>query len=143
MAFICENLTDDDKRFIEEFQFHMPIGDVKSLVRMPEKWVSDREKGYFLICLAGRGYVFNQEYPPYYYRLIVDKQVIEIVARYQSEGDYDSGIKMTWRLESIFVPHSLNYIKEDLILDIVKSAIAAYGNVHKNGHVISTNFDKD
>lgn len=143
MAFICENLTDEDKRFIEGFQFHMPIGDVKSLVRMPEKWVSDREKGYFLICLAGRGYVFDQEYPPYYYRLIVDRQVIEIVARYQSEGDYDSGIKMTWRLESIFVPHSLNYIKEDLVLDIVKSAIAAYGNVHKNGHVISTNFVKD
>lgn len=142
MSFVCERLNEDDKKYIKSFDFHMPLGNVTELINIPDKWVSDRDKGYYMICIAGRGYFFDEEYPPYFYKLIIDNKVIEINARYQSSGNYASGVEMTWRLESICVLGSLNHLSELELLNIIKNAFIAYGNVHKSGHVISTVFER-
>jgi hypothetical protein len=142
MAFVNEKLTEKDKEFIALFEFHKPIGRTNELARLPENWATDREKGYFLICLGGQGYTFDEEHPPYYYRLIIDNAVVKIEARFRSKGDYNTGVKVEWRIESIDVPKSLNNLPSEVLLNIINDAFISYSNIHKNGHVESTSFDK-
>lgn len=138
MAFVNEKLTEKDKEFVASFKFRKPIGRKNELARLPENWSADRNNSYYLICLGGQGYTFNEEYPPYYYRLIIDNSVVEIEARFESSGDYNSGVKMIWRVQRIVVSNSLKKLPKEILFTIIKNAFISYGNIHKNGHVVST-----
>jgi hypothetical protein len=136
MAFVNEKLTDEDKKFISSFEFHNPIGRINELARIPEKWSIDRENNYYLICLGGRGEL-DSEYPPNYYKLIVNTDVIDIKARYKTVGNGKTGIKITWKIESIVV----NLKNTDIdIQQIAKLALESYGNIHFGGHIICSEF---
>lgn len=143
MAFVNEKLTEKDKEFIASFNFIQPIGGQgKTLADIPIKWAADREKGYFLICLGGQGHSFDEERPPNYYRLIIDNVDVRIMARFRSDGDYNTGVKLEWRIQDIVVPKSLKHLSQEMLLNIINDAFTSYGNIHKNGHVISTIFDE-
>ncbi|MGN0630504.1 MAG: hypothetical protein ACI4JN_04165 [Ruminococcus sp.] len=141
MAFVNEKLTDKDKEYISSFKFHNPIGRLNELAPIPEEWSIDRENKYYLICLGGQGRLFDEEYPPNYYHLIIDNKSIEIEARFKCKGNYSTGVELLWKIQGIYVPHSLSYILPKKIINIVREAFICYGNVHKNGHVIKTEFD--
>lgn len=137
MAFVNEKLTDKDKEFISSFKFHNPIGRLNELAPIPEEWSIDRENKYYLICLGGQGELDN-EYPPNYYKLIVNTDVVDIKARYKTVGYGKTGIKITWEIESIVV----NSKKTDFdIQQIAMSALESYGNIHFGGHITKTEFD--
>ena len=142
MAFICEKLTEKDKEFIESFKFNMPLGRRDELAPIPEQWVRDKERGYYLICIAGQGDVFDNQFPPYYYRLIIGNSVVKIEGRYEGKGDFNIGISIKWRINSIIVPNNLKYISRDEILNIVREAFGVFGNIHECGHVVETIFDR-
>lgn len=141
MSFINESLTESDKRFIESFKFRQPLWRDK-LADNPEDWSVDKERKFFLICLGGQGELFDREYPPNYYRLIIDNKVIKIEAYFKSEGNHSTGVKMTWRIESIIAPKVLKNKYQETLVEIIKEAFTCYGNIHKNGHVIYTTFNK-
>lgn len=141
MAFVNEKLTDKDKEFISSLKFHNPIGRLNELAPIPEEWSIDRENKYYLICLGGQGRLFDEEYSPNYYRLIIDNKSIEIEARYKSKGNYSTGVELLWKIQGIYVPRSLSYISPEKLIDIVREAFVCCGNVHKNGHVTKTEFD--
>ena len=61
MAFVNEKLTEKDKEFVASFKFRKPIGRKNELARLPENWSADRNNSYYLICLGGQGYTFNEE----------------------------------------------------------------------------------
>ena len=135
MAFVNAYLTDEDKKFISSFEFHNPIGRINELARIPEKWSIDKENNYYLICLGGQGEL-DSEYPPNYYKLIVNTDVIDIKARYKTVGNGKTGIKITWKIESI-----VNSKNTDIdIQQIAKLALESYGNIHFGGHIICSEF---
>ena len=137
MAFVNEKLTDKDKEFIASFKFHDPLGSIGDLARIPRNWAVDKENNYYLICLGGQGELFDREYPPNYYKLIINKDVIDVEARYKTTGNRKTGIKITWKIERLVVDAR----KTDVdIKQIVMSAFESYGNIHFGGHIISTDF---
>ncbi len=137
MAFINEKLTEKDKEFIASFKFHNPIGRLNELACLPEEWSIDKENNYYLICLGGKGEL-DKEYPPNYYKLIINTSVVDIKARYQTVGNGKTGIKITWEIESIVA----NSKKTDIdIKRIAMSALESYGNIHFGGHITKTEFD--
>ena len=143
MAFVNEKLTEKDKEFIASFKFIQPIGGQgKMLADIPIKWAADRENGYYLICLGGQGYTFDEERPPYYYRLIINNVAVKIEARFIREGDYKIGVKVEWRIESINVPKALQNYDKDRLLNIIKDSFMSYSNIHENGYVLNVEFDK-
>ncbi len=136
MAFINEKLTEKDKEFIASFKFHNPIGRLNELAHLPEEWSIDKEHNYYLICLGGQGEL-DKEYPPNYYKLIVNGNVVDIKARYQTVGNGKTGIKITWEIEGIVV----NLKRTDVdIQKIAMSALESYGNIHFGGHIIYSEF---
>jgi len=141
MAFVNEKLTDKDKEFIASFKFHNPIGRLNELAYLPEEWSIDKENDYYLICLGGQGRLFDEEYPPNYYRLIVDNNFIEIEARFKSKGNYSTGVELLWKIQTISVPKALKHIPQETLVEIIKNAFICYGNIHKNGNVVKTEFD--
>ena len=141
MAFVNEKLTDNDKEFISSFKFHNPIGRLNELAPLPEEWSIDKKNNYYLICLGGQGRLFDEEYPPNYYHLIIDNKSVEVEARFKCKGNYFTGVEILWKVQRIYVPHSLNYISSEKIKDIVREALTCYGNIHKNGHITKTEFD--
>ncbi|MBQ8435370.1 MAG: hypothetical protein IJX24_05120 [Oscillospiraceae bacterium] len=137
MPFVNEKLTEKDKKFIASFKFHNPIGRLNELASLPEEWSIDKDNNYFLICLGGQGEL-DKEYPPNYYKLIINTEVVDIKARYKTEGNGITGIKITWEIESIVADAR----KTDAdIKQIVMSAFESYGNIHFGGHIIKTEFD--
>lgn len=137
MRFVNKQLTEEDKKFISSFKFHQPIGRRNELARIPRNWAVDKEKNYYLICLGGQGELFDEEYPPNYYKLVINTDVIDIEARYKTTGNRKTGIKITWEVGNIVV----NARKTDVdIKQIVMSAFESYGNIHFRGHIISTDF---
>lgn len=111
MAFVLEKLTEQDKEFIASFKFIQPIGGQgKVLAKIPNNWAADRERKIFLVCLGGQGDSFDEEYPPFYYRLIWNNSAVNIEARYESVGNYTTGVSMTWRIHRIVVPKSLAWV---------------------------------
>lgn len=141
MAFVNEKLTDKDKEFISSFKFHDPIGRSNELAYLPEEWSIDKENNYCLVCLGGQGRLFDEEYPPNYYRLIIDNNSIEIEARFKCKGNYSTGVEILWKIQGVYVPHTLNYISPKKLNDIIRDAFICYGNIHKNGHITKTGFD--
>lgn len=141
MAFVNEKLTEKDKEFIASFKFHTPIGRLNELASLPEEWSIDKENKYYLICLGGQGRLFDEEYPPNYYHLIINNNSIEVEARFKCKGNYSTGVEILWKIQGISVPHSLNYISSEKLKDIVREAFTCYGNIHKNGHITKTEFD--
>ena len=139
MAFVNETLSENDKVFFNSFELKDPFSK-EELARVPEQWSVDKVKKYYLICLGGQGYTMSEEYPPYYYRLIIDNVPIKIVARYQSVGNAKTGINMKWYIQSIYLPNEIKSFPLDKLLLIVKEAFTEYGNIHKHNHVISTEF---
>lgn len=142
MNFLYKNLTEEDEKFIESFKFHMPIGRRDELAPIPIQWVVDKERECYLICLAGQGDTFDIGYPPYYYRLILGKSVVKITARYESQGDFNTGVLLKWRIDSIIVPRVLRNIMRDELLIIIQEAFIVFGNIHECGHVVGTVFDR-
>ena len=141
MAFVREELTEQDEKFIAGFQFEDPFN-VGRLARMPSEWVADHERGYYLICLGGQGgwsYDTN-EYPPDYYRLILKNKVVEVEARIRHEGTIKTGITVYWKLESIYVDETIDLQKEEL-LEIVERAFISYSDLEYNGHVNKVHMD--
>ncbi len=140
MSFVCERLNEEDEKYFRQFQFYYPFGGAKELARVPRNWVVDREKRYYLICLGGQGYTLNEEYLPYYYRLIIDDIAINIEARFKSEGDGTKGVTMMWQINSIAVPNCLEYVSGDEIISIVKEAFITYSYVHKGDNILAITF---
>lgn len=142
MSFICERLCEEDREYIQSFQFKNPFTGADELNKIPRYWVVDKEKKYYLICLGGQGFTLNEEYPPYYYELIIDNSAIHVEARFGSVGDRKIGFTMTWHIESIIIPATLEYMSSEKVICIIKEALEEYGNDYKGGHVISTLFKR-
>lgn len=142
MGFICERLSEEDGKYIQSFQFCNPLGRMNELCSIPRNWAVDREKKYYLICLGGQGFTYKEEYPPYYYRLIIQDVAIKIEARFESAGDGTSGVRMIWRINSIDVPRSLESISQENVLSIVKEALTAYSHIHKGDNIIVIDFSR-
>ncbi len=85
--------------------------------------------------------MFDEEYPPNYYRLIVNDNFIEIEARFKSKGNYSTGVELLWKIQTIKVPNALKHISQETLVEIIKNAFICYGNIHKNGNVVKTEFD--
>ena len=97
----------------------------------------DRDNNYYLFCLGGQGHTLNQEYPPYYYVLLVDNTVINVTARYQCEGNVTERFEFTWCFEGIYIPQKIN--NQEKIISIIKGAFISFANIHYNGHVKKIN----
>ena len=139
MPFVNETLSESDKEYFASFGFKAPLTQ-KLLARTPVEWAVDKENKYYLVCLGGQGYTMNEEYPPYYYRLIIDNVPIKIVARCQSMGDFQSGVKMKWYIQAIYLPEELKSFSEEKLLRVVKEAFVSHGNIDMSNRVISTEF---
>ena len=85
---------------MQRFDFYFHFGGTK--------WVADKEREIYLICLCGQGDTFDQERPPYYYRLIIQGIPIEIWARYEWTGTSKTGFDYRWEIELID-DHSINF----------------------------------
>ena len=135
MAFVIEELTEQDEEFIAGFQFKAPLGG--GMADISSKWAADRARGYYLVSLGGFGWrsYDTTEYPPSYYRLILENKVMEIAARFYHEGTSKTGVIMHWKLESIYVDETIN-IPEKKLLEIVHEAFVSYAKRFYSGHVI-------
>ena len=141
MAFVSEKLEGKDLEYVKSFGFKHPlsIGDEAIL---PETWVADHENNCYLICLGAGGWrsYETDEFPPSYYRLIVNNKVIEIEARYRWEGNYKTQIKEWWRIIRIVVLENTDITSES-IKKIVKNCFEVESNNQHHNHVIEVNFD--
>ncbi|GHU52910.1 hypothetical protein AGMMS49975_09750 [Clostridia bacterium] len=139
MAFVNEELNEQDKAFIASFNFIQPIG-TKNPADIPENWISDRENEIFLICLGGQGYAFNKEFPPDFWRLIWKGFPIKIETFNSATGNNTIGIKSIWNIDQIAVPRALN-IESKLLVETVKDAFDTYER-RRNRNIISVEFVK-
>lgn len=135
MAFVNEELTEQDKKFIAGFRFKKPL--TVGLADIPPKWTADRERGYYLICLGGQGWrsYDTNEYPPNYYRLILNNKVVKIEARIRHAGTNKTGVTVYWKLERIYADETIDMPEKEL-LEVVKEAFVFYANIHYNGHAV-------
>jgi len=143
MAFVIEKLEEKDVEYVKSFGFRHPLSERDEAI-IPKTWVTDRENNCYLICLAAGGdsrYDYDiGEYPPSYYRLIVDGVVIEIEARYKWEGDGTTGIKMWWKIFSITVLSKINMSVEEIKQLIKQSFETESKRLFKN-HLQEVYFD--
>lgn len=135
MAFVNERLDEKDIKLFKSLNLKNPWG--AGSVIIPREMSVDRDNNYYLFCLGGQGHTLNQEYPPYYYVLLVDNTVITITARYQCEGNVTEGFEFTWCFEGIYIPQKLN--NQEKIISIIKGAFISFANIHYNGHVKKIN----
>ncbi|GHU52907.1 hypothetical protein AGMMS49975_09740 [Clostridia bacterium] len=138
MAFVNEELNEQDKAFIASFNFLRPIG-TKKPVDIPETWVSDRGNEIFLICLGGQGHRFDKEFPPTFWRLIWKGLPIEIETFDKGIGDWTIGKKIFWNISRITAPLALNVVDGKLLLKTIKDAFETYERA-RNKNIISIEF---
>lgn len=124
VAFVNERLDEKDIKLFESLNLKNPWGAGSAII--PREMSVDRDNNYYLFCLGGQGHTLNQEYPPYYYALLVDNTVINITARYQRKGKVTDGFKFTWYFEGIYIPKELN--DQDKIISIIKDAFTVDAN---------------
>lgn len=124
MAFVYEKLNEEDKVYLASFKFKDPLSSC-SLARIPRYWISDRERGIFLVSLGGQGYRFDKEYPPTYYRLIWEGYPIKIAAYFDWTGDNETGVQAIWDVDRIVIPRALD-IDIDLLIETIKEVFETY-----------------
>ena len=124
MVFKIENIGEKEKEYIKSFRFRNPLSD-KCKFNIPTRWVTEPQRHYYLLCLgAGGGVSYDSdEYPPSYYKLIVDSKVIDIQAKYKWEGNGTTGVKVWWKIIRIKVDNSIE-MDSDEIKQIVKEIFA-------------------
>ena len=115
-----ECIGEKEKEYIKSFGFVNPLSD-KCEVNLPTRWVTEQKNNYHLLCLGAGGGVHydSDEYPPSYYKLILDKGIIDIQAKYKWEGTGTTGIKVWWKINRINVDNSITIAREQ-IKQIVK-----------------------
>ncbi len=139
MAFVNEKTSEKDKAFFDSFKFKHPLSSHLT-ARAPAFYCIDKENEYYLFCLGGQGHTLNPEYPPYYYRLIIEDTPIEIVARCDQTGDNEIGLEIRWFIKKITVPESLNAISKETLINIIKEALICDSKLLKDNVVILTYF---
>ncbi len=141
MAFVSEKLEGKDLEYVKSFGFKHPLS-IKDDAILPSKWVADHENNCYFICLGaggGRSYE-TDEFPPSYYKLLVNNKVIDVEARYHMQGNGKIGIKMWWKIVRIVVFDGFD-IKTEKIKEILMQTIKLDSNLWRENHVIEVNFD--
>lgn len=137
MAFIYEELTEEDKEFFNSFGFYKALSSV-SKADPPLGWVSDREREIYFVSLGGQGYRFDEEHPPTYYRLIWKGKLIKIEGYRKGEGNLIIGNSIMYKLTRITVSESL-HLKRSLLEKMIIDAFESYERgINKN--LISVDF---
>jgi len=141
MAFVIEELKGKDLEYVKLFGFKHPLS-IRDDAILPSKWVADHDNNRYFICLgAGGGRSYDTaEYPPSYYKLIVNNKIIDIEARYRWEGNSNVGIKMWWKIIRIVVFENIDLTIGE-IKNIVIQAIKLDSNLWRENNVIEVNFD--
>lgn len=126
MAFIYEKLTEEDKGFFDSFGFfEPPLVSPFFQSGAPTHWVSDREREIYLVCLGGQGYRFDYEYPPTYYYLIWQGQLIKIETYRKGEGDMMEGKEIIYKLTRIIASENLSLTK-NLLIETIMGVFETY-----------------
>jgi hypothetical protein len=123
MAFVYEKLTEQDKGFLASFKLPHPL-DHFSLAT-PRNWAVDRERGLFFISVGGQGFRFSEEFPPSFYYLIWEGQLIRMQAYYNEIGNMQEKRKVIYKVHRILAPNILRD-KSELVIETIKEAITEY-----------------
>jgi len=136
MAFINEYISDED---IEKYQIDALMNSYQGEGTFPDKyykhrWTIDKERGVWFI------WVYDPKDPLEDYRrgtgesifiLHMHGQNIEIVLRdvfdESSKKTTDNPFYVTWKLEKIIKPISLQNISDKEIIEILREALKIYG----------------
>lgn len=106
MAFVYEKLTEQDKEFLASFKLPNPLSNSR-MANIPREWVADRDRGLFLVCVGGQGFLFSEEYPPTFYYLIWEGQLIRMQAYYNEIGNMQEKRRIIYKVHRILAPNTL------------------------------------
>lgn len=121
MAFVYEKLTEKDKEYVASFQLPFPLSH-SMLASIHREWVADRKRGLFFIGVGGQGFLNSEEYPPSFYYLIWDGQLIRMQAYYARSGNMKEIKKYTFKVHRILAPLTLKD-KSQVLIETIKEAI--------------------
>ncbi len=141
MAFVIEELKENDLEYVKSFGFKHPLS-IRDDAILPDTWVADHESNCYLICLGAGGWrsYETDEFPPSYYKLIVNDKVVDIEARFRWEGNYKTKIREWWKIINIVVLENVDMTSERL-KEIVKKCFEVESNNQHHNYVIEVNFD--
>lgn len=141
MAFVSEKLEGKDLEYVKSFGFKHPLS-IRDEAILPETWVADHENNCYLICLGAGGWrsYETDEFPPSYYRLIVNNKVVDVEAKFKTKGNGKTGIKIWWKITNIVVTQELNVSADD-IKKLIMDSFEVEGNDLHGNHIKETVFD--
>ena len=106
----------------------------------PWKWTIDRERELYFISLGGQGYG-NFDIPSFYV-LIWKNKIINMEAFSKTQGDFNSGVEIWWKITKVENPQSLRVdVDQKIIIEFIKEAFDAHGTIYKRDVIKKVNFD--
>ena len=136
MAFVNEEISEEDKERFNSFGFKSPYSE--SSVN-PWKWTIDRERNIFLCSLAGSG--SRMDYKPCSFAMLDKGFVIKIETYVEIHGNDWGGIEVQWEIEKIFIPDAFEIdVKE--ITELIREALTAYGDAYDTKNMTKIDFKK-
>ena len=118
MAFVCEKISAEERRYFETIGFT----NISNKPSETNWWAIDREKNIILICRGGiPGEIF------WGYQLYLEGEFINMIVIKKTEGDrFSYDLRINWIIEEIRVPKKL--VKEGCdIKKIIEEAFISFG----------------
>ena len=136
MAFVNEDIPEEDKEWFNSFGFTSPYTD-KTVE--PWKWTIDRERNIFLCVLAGLGSKSSGKVR--FFVLVINGIVVIIEAYTESHGNKWNGRDVIWEVEKIIVPNKLG-TDAQTIMDLVVEVLTVHGYLYDIDTVNKVEFQK-
>lgn len=126
MAFVNEFVPEEQKDKFDPEVFEIPpLPPLR-----PYRWVIDRERDIFLICVGRTGYGGGQGdgyIPPEYFTFSFKKQLIKFEAKVSAYGNKSDGWIIEWEITDLKIPQELED-RQNEIIALLKEAIDMHGN---------------
>jgi hypothetical protein len=132
MPFVNETIAEADKAKYEAYGFKSPF---RNEFVAPKKWVIDRERDVFLICLGGQGRERSEI--PLIFVLVWKGEIIRFDTFYKGHGDPQAGQEFWWNVLDIVIP-SLLKSKKTEIFQLIREALTEYGDGIDSKYVKAT-----
>ena len=149
MAFVYEEITrEEDVKYFDALEFENPID--KSPIRavmsekygFKKKWMIDRERDVFIVCLGGRS-GRGAEFPMYYSMIFPSKRKeIRFSTISGGTGNNFDGKNIWWEVNIYQLPYEYR-IDRSIMLEIYEMIKEALYEEEKNigKNILSTKFD--
>ena len=120
MAFVYEKITrEEDVKFFDSLKFQNPIDKdtIRSITHGREKkWMIDRERGVFIVCLGGGG-SRGSEFPMYYAMVFPTKRkIVKFSTISESDGNGIDGIHLFWEVNIYQLPYEYRTDRSVMII---------------------------